>query len=75
MDRACSRLGSEGDCIRGLVGKPEGKRPLGRSRRRWEDDIKMNIRKIKWGGFVWFRIAMEGFCESSGTIKYWDIFE
>jgi hypothetical protein len=31
-----------------LVGKPEGKRPLGRSRRRWEDDIKMAVREIGW---------------------------
>jgi hypothetical protein len=33
-----------------LVGKPEGKRPLGRPRRRWEDNIKMDLREIGWGG-------------------------
>jgi hypothetical protein len=33
-----------------LVGKPEGKRPLGRSRRRWVDNIKMNLRDIEWDG-------------------------
>jgi hypothetical protein len=33
-----------------LVGKPEGKRPLGRPRRRWEDGIKMDLREIGWGG-------------------------
>jgi hypothetical protein len=33
-----------------LVGRPEGKSPLGRPRRRWEDDIKMDIREIGWGG-------------------------
>jgi hypothetical protein len=33
-----------------LVGKPEGKRPLRRPRRRWEDEIKMNLREIGWGG-------------------------
>jgi hypothetical protein len=33
-----------------LVGKPEGKRPLGRPRRRWEDNIKMNLGEIGWGG-------------------------
>jgi hypothetical protein len=32
------------------VGKPEGKRPLGRPRRRWEDNIKMDLREIGWGG-------------------------
>jgi hypothetical protein len=33
-----------------LVRKPEGKRPLGRPRRRWEDNIKMDLREIGWGG-------------------------
>jgi hypothetical protein len=33
-----------------LVGKPEGKRPLGRPRCRWVDNIKMDLRKIEWGG-------------------------
>jgi hypothetical protein len=33
-----------------LVGKPEGKRPLGKPRRRWEDNIKMDLREIGWGG-------------------------
>jgi hypothetical protein len=33
-----------------LVGKPEGKRPLGRHRRRWEDNIRMDLREIGWGG-------------------------
>jgi hypothetical protein len=34
---------------RALVGKPEGRRPLGRPRRRWEDNIKMDLRKVGWG--------------------------
>jgi hypothetical protein len=33
-----------------LVGKPEGRRPLGRPRLRWEDNIKMNLRKVGWRG-------------------------
>jgi hypothetical protein len=33
-----------------LVGRPEGKRPLGRPRRRWDDGIKMELREIGWGG-------------------------
>jgi hypothetical protein len=44
MGMACNMLGGE------LVGKPEGKRPLGRLRCRWEDNIKMNLREIGWGG-------------------------
>jgi hypothetical protein len=43
-----------------LVGRPEGRRPLGRPRRRWEDKIKMDIREIGFGdviGFIWLRIG------------------
>jgi hypothetical protein len=36
-----------------LVGKPEGKRPLGRPRHRWVDNIKMDLREIGWDGVVW----------------------
>jgi hypothetical protein len=42
-----------------LVGKPEGKRPLGRPRRRWEDGIKMDIREIGWGGVEWIHLAQD----------------
>jgi hypothetical protein len=37
------------NAFRILVGKPEGKRPLGRPRRRWVDNIKMDLREIGWG--------------------------
>jgi hypothetical protein len=40
------RMGEERKLYRVLVGKPEGKRPLGRPRRRWEDGIRMDLRKI-----------------------------
>jgi hypothetical protein len=39
------------------VGKPEGKRPLGRPRRRWEDGIRMDLREIGLGGVDWIRLA------------------
>jgi hypothetical protein len=42
-----------------LVGKPEGKRPLGRPRRRWEDGIRMDLREIGWGGVDWIRLAQD----------------
>jgi hypothetical protein len=42
-----------------LVGKPEGKRPLGRPRRRWEDNIKMVLRKMGLGGMDWIDLAQE----------------
>jgi hypothetical protein len=42
-----------------LVGRPEGKRPLGRPRRRWEDNIKMNLREIGIDGANWFQLAQD----------------
>jgi hypothetical protein len=39
------------------VRKPEGKRPLGRPRRRWEDSIKTDLREIGWGGMDWIDLA------------------
>jgi hypothetical protein len=42
-----------------LVGRPEGKRPLGRSRRRWEDNIKMDLRKIVIDGANWIQLAQD----------------
>jgi hypothetical protein len=47
-----------------LVGKPEGKRPLGRPSCRWENNIKMNLQKVGWGwtqtGLNWLRIGRGG---------------
>jgi hypothetical protein len=42
-----------------LVGKPEGKRPLGRPIRRWVDNIKMDLREIGWGGMDWIDLAQD----------------
>jgi hypothetical protein len=42
-----------------LVGKPEGKRPLGRPRRRSEEGIKMDLREIGWGGVEWIHLAQD----------------
>jgi hypothetical protein len=42
-----------------LVGKPEGKRPLERPRRRWKDNIKMNIREMRCGGRDWIEVAQD----------------
>jgi hypothetical protein len=44
MGGSCSKNGGEADAYKLLVGKPEGKRPLGRPRRRWVDDMKMDLR-------------------------------
>jgi hypothetical protein len=42
-----------------LVGKPEGKRPLGRHRHRWKDDITIDLRGLGWEGEDWFHLAQE----------------
>jgi len=49
-------MGDGRDVHKVLVGKPEGKRPLGRPRRRWEDNIKMDLRKVGGGG-DWMELA------------------
>jgi hypothetical protein len=50
-------MGEERKVYKVLVGKPEGKRPLGRSRRRWEDWLRMDLREIGLGGVDWIRLA------------------
>jgi hypothetical protein len=45
--------------IRILVGKPERKRPLGRPRCMWEDNIKMHLRDIGWAGMDWIYLAQD----------------
>jgi len=52
-----ARVGEGRGVYRLLVGRPEGKRPLGRPRRRWEDNIKMDLRKIGIGGANWIQLA------------------
>jgi len=42
-----------------LVGKPEGKRPLGRSRRRWEDNIKMDLQEVGCGDMDWIELTQD----------------
>jgi hypothetical protein len=51
----CTRGGGEGV----LVGRPEGKRPLGRSRRRWKDTIKLDLREIGIDGSNWIQLAQD----------------
>jgi hypothetical protein len=42
-----------------LVGRPEGRRPLGRPRSRWEDNIKMDLQEVGWGGMDWIDMAQD----------------
>jgi hypothetical protein len=52
-------MGEERKVYKVLVGKPEGKRPLGRPRRRWEDGIIMDLREIGLGCVDWIRLAQD----------------
>jgi hypothetical protein len=54
-----ARIGEKMNAHRILVGNPEGKRPLGRQRRRWVDTIKMDLREIGWDGGDWLYLAQD----------------
>jgi hypothetical protein len=60
MGKACRMHVSEAECIQRFGGKTIRRRPLWRLRSRWEDNMKMDLRKIRWvriwTGFIWLRI-------------------
>jgi hypothetical protein len=60
VDRALPRMGVEMHAYRILVGNPGGRRPLGRTRRRWENNIIMAPREIGWGGMDYIHLARVG---------------
>jgi len=69
-----ARMGERRCVYRVLVGKPQGKRPLGRPRHRWEDNIKMDLQEVGCGGMDWIELAQDrDRCECgnepSGSIK------
>jgi hypothetical protein len=59
MGRACSTNGEKRNAYRILVGKPEGKRPLGRPRYRLVDKIKIDLRVLGWGDMDWIDLAQD----------------
>ena len=59
MGVACGAYGGGGGVHRFLVGKPEGKRPLGRPRRRWEDNIKMDFQEVGGSCGDWMELAQD----------------
>jgi hypothetical protein len=54
-----ARIREKRNAYRLLVGKPEGKRPLGRPRRRWVDNIRMDILEVGWGDVDWIGLAQD----------------
>jgi hypothetical protein len=52
-------MGEKGNAYRILVGKPEGKRPLGRPKCRWVDSIKMDLGEMGWDGVDWIDMALD----------------
>jgi hypothetical protein len=54
-----ARIERRGTRIGYLMGKPEGKRPLGRPRRKWVDNIRMDLGKVRWGGVDWIGLAQD----------------
>jgi len=54
-----ARMGEEKGVYRVLVGKPEGRRPLGRPRRRWVDNIKMDLEEVGCGGMDWIGLTQD----------------
>jgi hypothetical protein len=54
-----ARMGERRGAYRALVRKPEGRRPLEKPRRRWEDNIKMDLREVGWEGIDWINLAQD----------------
>jgi hypothetical protein len=59
MGRLSSTHGEKRNVYRILVGRPEAKRPIGRPRRRWQDNIRMDLREIGCGGIDWINLAQD----------------
>jgi hypothetical protein len=63
MGVTCSTYRGGRGVYRVLVGKPGGKRPLGKPRSKWEDNVRMDIQEVGWGswtGLIWLRIGTGG---------------
>jgi hypothetical protein len=66
-----ARMGEDRVMHRVLVGKPEGRRPLGRPRRRWEENIKMDLQEVGGGRGDWMELAQDrdGWRSFVGTVR------
>jgi hypothetical protein len=72
-------MGEKKNAYRTLVGKPEGKSSLRKPRRRWMDNIKMDLTEIGWYGMEWIDLAQDRdkykALVSTGSTKYWEVLE
>jgi hypothetical protein len=59
MGGACSTNGEKRNVYRLLMGRPEGRRPLGRPRRRWLDTIRMDLVEVGWGDVDWISLVQD----------------
>ena len=59
MVGACSMYGERIGACRGLIERPEGRRTLGRPRRRWEDNIKIDLKEVEWRVVGWISVALD----------------
>jgi hypothetical protein len=59
MGGVYSTHGKEDKCLQYLVGKPERKRLIGRPRRRWKDNIRMELTQIEWEGVDWMHVVQD----------------
>jgi hypothetical protein len=67
-------MGEGRGVYRVLLGKPDGKRPLGKLRRRWEDNIQMDLQEVGCGGMDWIELAgglrqVAGTCECGNNLQ------
>jgi hypothetical protein len=62
-----ARMGEKRNMYRLLMGKPEGKRPLGKPRRRWVDNIRMDLGEVGWGDVDWILSSFSGVACSVGS--------
>ena len=75
MGRACGAYGGDRGVHRVLVGKPAGKRPLGRPSRRWEDNIKMDLQEVGGGRGDWMELVQDrdGWRVLVGTVRNFQV--
>jgi hypothetical protein len=84
MGWSCSTNGEKKNAHILLVGKPEGKKPLGRPRRRWVDNIRMDLGEVGWGDVDWIGVAKDrnrwralvnSVLNLRGSMKCWETIE